>query len=236
MEERLQKFIASTGLCSRRAAEKLIAEGNVKVNGRTIVEMGMKINPDIDIVEYKNKRILKDQVFVYYLLHKPLRVVSTASDEKDRKSVVDCVPNKYRVYPVGRLDFMSSGLIILTNDGDLTYKLTHPKHEVTKEYIVKIKPSITMDTIKKLRSGIDIGEELTRPCKIELLEDKDDSQVYKVLLQEGKNRQIRRMFQKVDSNVIALERVAIGEIRIEKLKYGDYRVLTKDELNYLKNM
>ncbi len=177
MEVRLQKFMADAGICSRRAAEKLIAKGDVKVNGQVVTEMGLKVNPMTDEIMYKSKVLRKVEALEYYLLHKPVRVVSTASDEKGRSNVVDMIDSHHRLYPVGRLDFMSSGLIILTNDGDLTYKLTHPKHEVEKQYVVKVSPPISIPDIKKLRAGVDLDGEMTMPCKIKLLKDNQKNSI-----------------------------------------------------------
>lgn len=236
MEIRLQKFMADSGICSRRAAEKFIQRGEVKVNGQVVTEMGVKIDPMVDEVQYKSKVLRKVDEMEYYLLHKPTRVVSTASDEKGRTNVVEMVKSNHRLYPVGRLDFMSSGLIMLTNDGDLTYKLTHPKHEIEKQYVVQVSPPLNLDDVKKLRAGVDLDGETTRPCKIKLLKDQHKSQTYSIILKEGKNRQIRRMIETVDSHVMKLERVAIGKIKIDGLKYGQSRRLTKDEVAYLKNL
>jgi len=236
MEERLQKFIASTGICSRRAAERLIANGEIKVNGEVVTEMGIKVDTALDQIEYKGENLNKEEGYSYYLLHKKVRVVSTASDEKGRMNVVDCISSPHRTYPVGRLDFMSSGLIILTNDGDLTYKLTHPKHEISKEYVVRVTPIISKKKVEFMKKGMDIGEEVTQPCVITLVEEKKGVQTYRIVLHEGKNRQIRRMFEQVESKVLSLERVAIGKIRIKGLKYGTYRMLTKEEIVYLKSL
>lgn len=237
MEIRLQKFIADAGIASRRASEKLIAAGHVKVNGVVVTEMGIKIDPTKDEVMYKSKVLKKVEELEYFLLHKPVRVVSTVSDEKGRTNVVDMIKTSHhRLYPVGRLDFMSSGLLILTNDGDLTYKLTHPKHETEKEYLVKVAPPISIADIKKLRSGVNLDGDMTQPCKIKLMKDNQSSQLYSIILREGKNRQIRRMIEQVGARVVTLERVAIGKIRITDLKYGQYRSLTKEEVIYLKGL
>lgn len=238
MEVRLQKFIADAGLASRRAAEKMIARGDVKVNGQVVTEMGIKIDPTKDEVTYKSKVLRKQAEHEYYLLHKPTRVVSTAADEKGRTNVVDMVESPYRLYPVGRLDFLSSGLLIMTNDGDLTYKLTHPKHEIDKTYTVKVEPPMSLAAVKKLRAGVDLDGDgdKTQPCKIKLIKDNKNTQTYTFILKEGKNRQIRRMVELVGCKVISLERCAIGKIKIDGLKYGQYRRLTKDEVAYLKGL
>lgn len=238
MEVRLQKFIADAGICSRRAAEKLILRGQVKVNGQVVTEMGIKIDPIMDEVEYKGDILHKVSEFEYYLLHKPRRVVSTASDEKNRTNVVEMVKSNHRLYPVGRLDYMSSGLIILTNDGDMTFNLTHPSHEVDKQYLAKVSPKITEDDLEKLREGVllDGDKEKTLPCKIKMTNEDATSQTYSIILREGKNRQIRRMVEIVGSKVESLERISIGEIKIQGLKYGMYRHLDEDEITYLKNL
>jgi len=237
MEIRLQKFMADAGIASRRAAEKLIANGDVKVNGEVVREMGVKIDPSKDEVMYKKKLLRKVDEMEYFLLHKPVRIVSTASDEKGRTNVVDMITSSHhRLYPVGRLDFMSSGLLILTNDGDLTFKLTHPSHEIEKTYMVKIMPPITLNDVKKLRAGVDLDGETTQACKIKLVKDGKTSQTYSIILKEGKNRQIRRMIELVGSKVMTLERISIGNIKIDGLKYGQFRALTKEEVDYLKGI
>lgn len=236
MQVRLQKYMADCGIASRRASEKLIEQGLVKINGEVVTELGIKIDPTVDQVSYKGRDLGKVEPFEYFLLHKPVRVVSSASDEKGRQNVVDMVKSHHRLYPVGRLDYMSTGLIILTNDGDLTYRLTHPSHEFEKTYTVRISPQITLEQVKKLRAGVDLDGEKTLPCKIKLIKDIGNSQIYTIALREGKNRQIRRMIESVGSKVMTLERSAIGKITIDGLKYGQYRPLTKDEINYLKEV
>lgn len=236
MEIRLQKYLADAGIASRRASEKLIEEGKIKVNGQVITTQGVKINPLLDLVEYMGKRVQIQGTLTYYMLNKPVRCVTTASDEKNRKTVLDIVKVKERVFPIGRLDYMSSGLLLLTNDGDLTYKLTHPKHNIDKKYVAIIEPKITQDKINILSKGVDLGLFKTSPCKIKLLRENDTCQTYEVMIHEGKNRQVRRMFEYVQAKVIKLKRVSIGKLQIGDLRVGQYRVLTKEEIKYLKNL
>lgn len=236
MEVRLQKFLADAGVASRRSAEKLIEEGKVKVNGQIVKQLGTKVDPQVDVIEYNGKTIIVETQHVYYMLHKPVRYVTTASDEKGRKTVLDLLKVKERVFPIGRLDFLSSGLLILTNDGELTYKLTHPKHVVEKKYLVEVEPKVSKDKVAYLSKGVDLGIYKTSPCKIKLVKDEENTQVYEVTIHEGKNRQIRRMFEHIDTQVKRLKRIAIGELRLGKLPVGEFRPLTEQEIKYLKDL
>lgn len=236
MEIRLQKYMADAGIASRRASEKLIEQGLVKVNGLVVTEQGIKVDPQKDVIEYNGSRISQDETFVYYMLYKPVRVVSTASDEKNRESVVDMIECEHRLYPVGRLDFMTSGLILLTNDGDLTYKLTHPKHEIEKNYIARVSPKVSNEDIELLRNGIELEAYTTSPCTIKRIESRGDSETYSIILKEGKNRQVRRMFEHVGARIVSLERVSVGKLTLSGLGYGEYRQLTEEEVEYLKQL
>ncbi len=233
---RLQKMMASSGVASRRKSEELILEGRVKVNGELVTELGFKVDENKDSVEVDGKIINISEKHVYYILHKPERIVSSAKDEKGRKTVVDMIESEARLYPVGRLDFMSSGLIILTNDGDLTYKLTHPKHDITKTYEVTISPCLNAKQVSKLRSGVAIDGRKTYPCQVHLLKQSGNRQTYNIILKEGRNRQIRKMVEAVGSNVIKLKRIAVGDITLKGLDYGEYRKLSKAEVKYLKRI
>ncbi|PKM95837.1 MAG: rRNA pseudouridine synthase [Firmicutes bacterium HGW-Firmicutes-1] len=236
MEIRLQKYLAEAGIASRRASEKLIEDGRVKVNGQTVTTQGLKIDPSIDSVEYDG--IIVDHVteLKYYMLHKPTRYVTTASDEKGRKTVLDLLPTNERLYPMGRLDYMSSGLLLITNDGDLTYKLTHPKHVVGKKYIAIVEPKADENEIDKLRNGADLGIYQTSPCSITIITEDSNTQTLEIILHEGKNRQIRRMFEWIDTKVIFLKRIAVGDLELGDLEQGEYRALTNDEIDYLKRL
>ncbi|NDL66294.1 pseudouridine synthase [Anaerotalea alkaliphila] len=235
---RLQKMMAEAAVGSRRACEKLIQEGRVKVNGAVVTELGTKVDPEKDQVELDGNKVQTRRAAqnIYYMLHKPVGYVTTASDEQGRDTVLSLVPQKDRVYPVGRLDIMSSGLLLLTNDGDLTYKLTHPKHAIAKQYVVKVRPPVPEDRILQLQKGGDIGPYAISPSKIRLLSSDGETAVYRVAIKEGKNRQIRRMFEFVDAQVVRLQRVAVGELTLGDLPKGAYRALTEQEISYLKGL
>ncbi|TCK97981.1 ribosomal large subunit pseudouridine synthase B [Natranaerovirga hydrolytica] len=236
MEVRLQKYLADAGVASRRKSEELITSGWVKVNDKVVKELGTKVNPDKDVIKYKDKVISHKEKLVYYVLNKPVGYISSVTDPRHRKTVVDLIKEKERVFPVGRLDYDSEGLLIITNDGDLTYKLTHPKHHIPKQYIVKVKGHPSEDKISKLRIGVALKEFKTSKCKIRLLKKYNKGSLYEVILFEGKNRQIRKMFDYIGHPVITLKRIAIGEIELEDLKTGEYRKLTREEIKYLKSV
>lgn len=236
MEIRLQKYLAEAGIASRRASEKLIEDGRIKVNGQTVTTQGFKIDPSIDSVEYDGNIVDHVTELKYYMLHKPTRYVTTASDEKGRKTVLDLLPTNERLYPMGRLDYMSSGLLLITNDGDLTYKLTHPKHIVGKKYIAIVEPKADENEIDKLRNGADLGVYQTSPCSITIITEDSTTQTLEIILHEGKNRQIRRMFEWIDTKVIFLKRIAVGDLELGDLEQGEYRALTNDEIDYLKRL
>ena len=242
MEEiRIQKYIADAGVMSRRAAEKEIAAGRVFVNGMPAA-IGQKIDPEADEVKYNGKVVGGGfKKFIYIMLNNPRGYVTTASDDRGRKTVLDLVSDiSERIYPVGRLDMDSDGLLLLTNDGDLTNKLTHPRHEIPKIYNVEVSGKVERDTIKKLSSPMNIDGYDIQPVETSVLEMKNDprheSTILRMELYEGRNRQIRKMCEKCGLEVIRLTRVAIGDIRLGNLKPGDYRYLTKSQVDYLKNL
>lgn len=236
MEEiRLQKYIAECGIASRRKAEELILEGKIRVNGIIVTELGTKINPSKDIVEYNNKVIEPEQRNVYILLNKPIGYVTTVKDQFNRPSVLDLVKVKERIVPVGRLDFYTSGALILSNDGDFVYKITHPKHEVNKTYNVTVKGIINEDEIEDLRSGVKIDDYITKPAKVKILKIdkyKNISRI-QITIHEGKNRQIRKMCEAIGKKVLALHRSKIGNIDVKDLKIGEWRYLTDAEISDL---
>ena len=227
MEEiRLQKFLADNGIASRRKCEELIKQGKVKVNGE-IAELGTKVNSSIDKIEYNGKLIeKKEKEHVYILLNKPIDYVTTVKDQFNRNTVLDLVKVKNtRLVPVGRLDMYTSGAIILTDDGDFVYKVTHPKHEIDKTYTVTVKGIITKEEVEKLRSGVDIGGYVTRYAKVKILktdEEKDISRL-EIVIHEGKNRQVRRMCESVGRKVLALHRSKIGNMSVKDLPLGKWR-------------
>lgn len=236
MEEiRLQKYIAECGIASRRKAEELILEGKIIVNGIIVTELGTKINPSKDIVEYNNKVIEPEQRNVYILLNKPIGYVTTVKDQFNRPSVLDLVKVKERIVPVGRLDFYTSGALILSNDGDFVYKITHPKHEVNKTYNVTVKGIINDDEIEALRSGVKIDNYITKPAKVKILKTDKDKNISRIqiTIHEGKNRQIRKMCEAIGKKVLALHRSKIGNIDVKDLKIGEWRYLTDAEISDL---
>lgn len=232
---RLQKYFTDCGVLSRRAAEEEIKAGKVKVNGIQ-AELGDKIDPETDVVEYKGRRILpqKDEKRVYILLNKPCGVVTSARDEKNRTCVTDLVKCGTRVYPVGRLDLNSQGLILMTNDGELTNKLTHPRHEIPKIYEVEVVGKVTTEQLNTLNSSMTVDGYVLLPVKTEFLSKDDRFTTLRMTLYEGRNRQIRKMCEQVGLKVAKLTRVAIGSIKLGDLQIGKWRYLTNDEINKLK--
>jgi len=229
---RLQKYISRAGYASRRNAELLIKDGFVKVNGITVKDMGIKIDPDKDSVSIKGKLLKIDKEMIYILLNKPEGVVTTLSDNFNRAIVSDFIDIDRRIYPVGRLDYDSKGLVLMTNDGDLTNMLTHPANHISKTYKVRIDRELALTELERFKNGIDIGGYVTAKCQI----SKKGHLTYEIILYEGKNRQIRRMFEVLGRKVILLERISIGSISIGSLKEGKWRKLKDDEVDYLKNL
>lgn len=234
MEERLQKFLAHCGVASRRKCEELIKKGLVSVNGVVITDMGVKIDGEEDEVKYQGKVVKPEGKKIFIMLNKPCGVISTVREQFNRPKVTDFVGDAgCRLYPVGRLDYDSSGLILLTNDGDITYKLTHPGCEVDKTYIAKVFGIPDTSDIEKLRRGIDIGGFITSPAKVVIKGKMDDACILEITIHEGKNRQVRRMCSAVGHDVLNLKRLSIGEIRLGDLKEGAWRYLTGSEVDYL---
>ena len=229
---RLQKFLANSGVASRRKCEELILDGKVSVNGQIVKELGTKVNPAVDKVEYCGNPVFSSNKFVYILLNKPIGYVTTAKDQFDRDSVLDLVKVKERVVPVGRLDMYTSGALILTNDGDFVYKVTHPKHEITKTYTVTVRGVIDNDAVEKLRNGVEIEDYKTRPAKVKILKTDEEKNISRleITIHEGKNRQVRKMCEAVGSKVVALHRSKIGDIGVKDLKLGTWRYLKDFEV------
>lgn len=233
---RLNKYIASAGVCSRRKADELIENGNVKVNGATVKAMGWQVEED-DVVEVNGRAIEAAGKKVYVVVNKPLGYITSMQDEKDRDTVADLVADiPQRLFPVGRLDYNTTGLLIMTNDGELTQTLTHPRHKVYKTYVAKVAGVISDSRLAKLRKGVDIGGFVTSPAKVRLVKQMPRHAVVEISIREGKNRQVRKMFAAVGNKVQDLHRTAIGEIRLGRLKEGHYRKLTKEEIAYLKGL
>ena len=238
MEEkiRLQKYLANMGIASRRKCEEYIAQGKVKINGETVTELGIKIDPNKDKIEFKGKEIKnKQEPHVYILLNKPIDYVTTVKDQFGRNSVLDLVKTNKRVVPVGRLDMYTSGALILTDDGDFVYKITHPKHEITKTYTVTLKGIPSKEEINNLEKGVDIGGFVTSKAKVKILKTDEEAgkSRLEITIHEGKNRQIRKMCEAINKKVLALHRSKIGSIGVKDLKIGTWRYLTQKEVELL---
>lgn len=238
MEERLQKFLAEAGVASRRKAEELIAAGKIKVNGKVVTELGTKIDPKKDEVLYLDKEVSTKEVeLVYIMLHKPEGYVTTAKEQFGRPGVMDLIRDvKARIFPVGRLDYDTSGLLLLTNDGDLTYKLTHPKHDVDKTYIAKLYGTPDDMDLQKFRRGVVIDGKQTKPAKMQILEKGERQSTVEIIIHEGRNRQVRKMCEAIKHPVAQLKRVATGDLTMGDLPKGKYRHLTQKEVKYLKSL
>ena len=233
---RINKFLAEQGVASRRGSDQLIFEGRVKINGRLAVA-GDNVEPS-DTVELDGKILSHKVKYEYYLLNKPKGYVCTVSDEKDRKTVMQLLPEGAgRVYPVGRLDYETEGLLILTNDGDLAYRLTAPQNEIPKTYLVKFEGTIALSELNRLRSGVEIEKGVvTKKCKINIVEtDKNFTKLH-VVLTEGKNREIRKMFEVIGKHITFLKRIKIGDLTLSGLDRGKVRKLTPEEIYYLQNL
>ena len=236
--ERLQKFLAHAGVASRRKCEELILEGRVKVNGKVVQELGIKINPEKDIVHVNNRRVTGKKEYVYLMVNKPRGYVSTVSDERGRKTVIDLVKEqmdiKERIYPVGRLDYDSEGLLLLTNDGELTYAVTHPKHRIAKTYKVRVKGLPTLDKLERLSRGVKLEDGVTAPAKVYLTHVLNNNALLEITINEGRNRQVRRMCEHIGHPVLRLVRIRMGPLELRKLGSGEVRELSKAEVRALK--
>lgn len=216
---RLQKYLAEAGIASRRKSEELIKQGKVSINGKVATELGTQVISNVDKVEYNGKEIIIKNEYIYILLNKPIGYVTTAKDQFGRDSVLDLVKTNKRLVPVGRLDMYTSGALILTNDGDFVYKVTHPKHEIEKTYTVTIKGIVKNEEVNKLRSGVEIKDYITKPAKVKILktdEEKNQSRL-EITIHEGKNRQVRKMCEAIDHKVLALHRSKIAGIGVKDI-------------------
>lgn len=229
---RINKFLAELGIGSRRAIDKMIEEKRIKVNG-VLAESGIKVDKSDKI--FVNGKLLEfeKRKKVYFMLNKPKRVLSTAKDERGRKTVVDLIDTKERIFPIGRLDYDTEGLLLLTNDGEIFNKVIHPRTEVYKTYLVEARGNINMTTLNKLKRGVMLDDKMTLPAKAKiLLADERHTELH-FAIKEGRNRQVRRMFELVGHPVINLKRIMLGELNLDGLEVGEYRPLTKKEINYL---
>lgn len=230
-EERLQKVIAASGIASRRKAEKLIVDGKVKVNGSVVTELGTKVVPGVDEIEVFGEKLESGGKKYYIMLNKPAGYLTTTTDDRGRKTVMELVSDiKARLFPVGRLDYDTEGLLIITNDGDFANKLIHPSKDIGKTYIAEIKGLPELSVLKILQRGVDIGECVTRPAEVELVKGNKHSSTIKITIKEGKKRQVRRMLEVVGHPVLSLKRVAIGPIMLGNLPKGKWRHLRREEI------
>lgn len=236
---RLQKFLAESGIASRRKCEELILAGKINVNGENITQLGTKIDPYKDKVTYNGKIVENKEEKVYILLNKPIGYVTTANDQFDRDTVLDLIKIKERVVPCGRLDMYTSGALILTNDGEFVYKITHPKHEITKTYTVTLKGIVSDEEVERLRAGIEIDDNgknyKTHEAKVKILKTDLEKNISRleITIHEGKNRQVRKMCEAIDKKVLALHRSKIGNLTVKDLKLGTWRYLKKFEIEKL---
>ncbi len=232
---RINKYIAQAGVASRRKADELIENGNVRVNGQVIRHPGLDVAPD-DRVEVNGRQVLPVTKQVYIMLNKPKGFITTVKDEKGRPTVMDLVTDvQERVFPIGRLDGNSTGLLSMTNDGELANKLAHPGHKIGKTYRAWVAGVVSPQKLAILRKGVNIGDYITAPAQVTVLKQTERSATVEITIHEGKNHQVRRMFQAVGCPVQELKRIAVGDLYLARLKEGHYRKLTREEIDYLKN-
>jgi len=232
---RLNKYLANAGIASRRKCDDLIIAGRIKVNGEVITALGYRVNENKDKIQYDDRVVKAETQFKYLLLNKPTGYVSTVKDEFNRPTVLDLIPLEERIYPVGRLDYDTSGLLLLTNDGDLTNMLLHPRFKVEKVYHVLLDNLIRPVALYHLEQGIELEGQRTSPCKISQIRVIDNCSLLEIRLREGRNRQIRKMFAAYDYQVESLERIAFGPLSLTGLKRGEWRPLTRYEVTKLKS-
>lgn len=232
---RINKYIAAAGITSRRKADEMIEEGRVRVNGQILRNPGYHVNED-DRIEVDGNPIEPEKKKVYYLLNKPTGYVTSTYDKEGRPTVMELIPDSMRVFPVGRLDYNTSGLLIMTNDGDLSNKLMHPSKEFDKKYLVRATGTVTRAEAAKLEKGIDIGGFVTSPAEVKLIRHDKNSSIVEITIHEGKNRQVRRMFKAIGHPVEELCRIGLGNLTIGKLALGQCRKLGPAEVEYLKRI
>ena len=234
---RLQKYLAAAGVASRRASEQLIAEGKVTVNGRTVREMGVQVDETRDRVAVEGKVVRPVTEMHYLAYHKPLGEVTTAHDPEGRATVMDKFRDyPVRLFPVGRLDYDSEGLLLLTNDGEMMQHLLHPSHEVPKAYLCRVTGHVSEENIRRLRAGVSLEGRLTSPAEARLVRYEGENSVLVITIHEGRNRQVRRMVEAIGHEVTALRRIGFGPIRLEDLPRGMWRRLTPEEIRRLKEL
>jgi len=236
--ERLNKYLASCGVASRRESEKLILEGRVKINGKLVKELSTQVNEERDHVTVDGNAVTPVNEYSYIMMYKPKGCVTTLKDEKGRKTVFSYLEdlNIPHLVPVGRLDYDTEGLLLLTNDGELVHALTHPSHEVEKTYLVRVEGEVPEHKLAQLRKGVMVDGQITAKARVKLVEFKDGISKLEVTIHEGRNRQIRKMFEAVEREVIFLKRISVGRVRLGGLSRGSYRYLNDKEIDYLKRL
>lgn len=233
---RLNKYIAAAGVTSRRKADQLTINGNVKINGQVMREPGYDVLPD-DRVEVNGALVIPAEKKIYVMVNKPKGYITTTSDQKDRPTVMELVEDvPQRVFPVGRLDYNTTGLLLMTNDGELANKLMHPGHQVAKTYRAKVAGVLSPSKVAKLTRGVDIGGYITSPAKVNVVKQTERSALVDITIYEGKNRQVRKMFKAVGCPVQELKRTVLGELYLARLAEGHYRKLTREEIAYLMSL
>jgi len=235
MQVRLNKFLAQVGIASRREVDKMIVEGKIKVNGRVIKELGYKIDEVSDWIDIEGKRIKRKDGFIYILLNKPKGVLVTLKDPFRRPTVIQLLPKLgRRVFPVGRLDYDSEGLLLLTNDGEIAHRLAHPRFKIRRVYHVQVKGHPESSSISRLEKGIYLDDKKTGPTKMTCLSRGKKKSLFRVEIQEGRKREVRRMFAVIGHPVLQLKRISYGGVKMGKMKRGEWRFLTRDEISLLK--
>lgn len=228
---RINKFLAQCGVASRRKCDDIISSGEISVNGKSVKELGMEINPKKDIIEYNGKQLKLADSFSYFKLHKPKGYICSAKDEKGRKTVFDLIHEEgLRLFSVGRLDYNTEGLLIITNDGDFSNKVMHPSNEIDKEYVVRIEGQIKESELAVMRAGVVVEGERLPPAKITFLGYDGNDARLSVVINEGINRQVRKMFEAIGKNIILLKRVRISNVKLGGLKRGEYKALSQAEI------
>ena len=232
MEERLQKYLANQGIAARRKCEEFILDGRVKVNGEVVTELGTKINPEVDKIEFDGKEVNKEEKRVYILLNKPIGYVTTAKDQFDRPTVLDLVKVKEKVLPVGRLDMYTSGALILSNDGDFINKVTHPKKEIEKTYTVTVKGIVNDEDVKRLSQGVKIDDYVSGKAKVKILKTDEEKNISRlaITIHEGKNREVRKMCEAIGKKVLALHRRSVAGLDVKNMQISTWRYLSAKEV------
>lgn len=235
MKERLHKYMARCGVASRRKCEEIVFQGRVKVNGEATSNIVI-IDDELDNVELDGKLIKPEERKVYIIINKPIDVITSVNDQFNRKTVIDIINIKERIFPVGRLDYDTSGILLLTNDGDLAFKMAHPSHEINKVYVAEVIGQFTDGDIYKFETGLQIEDYVTSPSEIAILSEEEDTSIVEITIHEGKNRQVRKMCEDIGHPVLRLKRTKFGSLEVGDLKMGEWRYLSEDEIKYLKSM